>query len=106
MKKRINAKKKGKRNELKTKKYLIEKGYMVELVKNTKYNHSDFFNLFDAIAVNEHHFRLIQVKSNRVAKKAIIKLQKAIGKFPACATIELWSWKDYKKEPEIYVFGN
>ena len=96
----INAKAKGKRNERKTKKYLEARGYLVEAVRNTKFHHGDFFGLFDIIAMNEHHIRMVQVKSNRVPS-LIIKKILAFTKCPPCVSKEIWSWKDWAKEPKI-----
>ena len=56
---------KGARNEARCKKELIEDGYQVESVKRLRYGPTDFWGIFDVIAVSSEQIRFIQVKSNR-----------------------------------------
>jgi hypothetical protein len=88
----INAKRKGARNELKTRDWLEKRGYKV-----TKSGGS--LGEFDLIAINKWSVLLVQVKSNRNAPP---KERKAIEDFvcPICCEKEIWIWSDYAREPK------
>jgi len=91
----VNKSEKGARNEAKAKKELLEDGYEVESVKRLKYGRTDFFGLFDVIAINGEHVRLIQVKSNRRESR---KDRERIRRFrcPNSCSKEVWVMHDYK----------
>jgi hypothetical protein len=89
----INAKKKGARNELKTRDWLEKRGYKV-----TKSGGS--LGEFDLVAINWEKILLIQVKSNRNASP---KERKSIEDFicPDQCIKHIWIWKDYARRPKI-----
>ena len=86
---------KGARNEAKCKKELIEDGYEVESVKRLKYGPTDFFGLWDCIAVNGERVRFIQVKSNRMPLRRDIERMRSF-RCPSQCTKEIWVMYDYK----------
>jgi len=96
---RINTKRKGSRNELKTKKLLESTGY-----RGVKSGGS--LGEFDLIMMGLGSLRLIQVKSNRRPPPAE---REAISEFPVKTgdtlqvTKEIWVWKDYAREPLIEI---
>ena len=85
----MNTKSKGSRREREVKKILENEGYNC-----TKAGAS--LGIFDIIAMNTMHIRLIQVKSNSISKKEIIGI-KDFCNHPANAVKEVWIKKDYKK---------
>ena len=99
-----NPKAKGRRNEVKTKKYLEERGWLCELVRgSSKFSKSvDFFGLFDLIALKEGIVMFVQVKSNRKPKLRPFKEFKEKYFVP----IYIFVWKDYAKAPLIIEIKN
>jgi len=96
---RINTKRKGNRNELKTKKLLESTGY-----RGVKSGGS--LGEFDLVMLGPGSLRLIQVKSNRRPppheREAIAEFIIKTGDTLVC-TKEIWVWKDYAREPLIEV---
>jgi len=96
---RINTKRKGNRNELKSKKLLESTGY-----RGVKSGGS--LGEFDLIMMGPGSLRLIQVKSNRRPPPAE---REAIAEFPIKTgdtlkvSKEIWVWKDYAREPLIEI---
>ena len=96
---RINTKRKGNRNELKTKKLLESTGY-----RGVKSGGS--LGEFDLVMLGSGSLRLIQVKSNRRPPPAE---REAISEFPIKTgetlkvSKEIWVWKDYAREPLIEI---
>lgn len=101
-KKRVNTRQKGRRNELRTKEWLEERGYAVEVVPMpAKYKlQQDFFGLFDLIAFRAADALLVQVKTN--AKPHSRKLL-AMSEFPRPAGVisQVFIWKDRVADPII-----
>ena len=63
--KRINTRQKGKRNELKARKYYESLGYDVEVVRFDKWSkNKDYFGLWDLICIGQNGVILAQVKTN------------------------------------------
>ena len=96
---RINTKRKGSRNELRTKKLLESTGY-----KGVKSGGS--LGEFDLVMLGPGSCRLIQVESNRRPPPAE---REAIAEFPIktgdqlTVSKEIWVWKDRMKEPLIEI---
>jgi len=96
---RINAKRKGNRNERRTKKLLEATGY-----RGVKSGGS--LGEFDLIMMGPGSVRLIQVKSNRRPPPAE---RETIAEFPIktgdqlTVSKEIWVWKDRIKEPMIEI---
>ena len=96
---RINTKRKGNRNERRTKKLLEATGY-----RGVKSGGS--LGEFDLIMMGPGSCRLIQVKSNRRPPPAE---REAIAEFPIktgdtlTVSKEIWVWKDRIKEPVIEI---
>lgn len=97
----MNSRAKGRRNENKTKDALEAEGWLIELVKGgTGWQRStDFFGLFDIIAVKGGRIRWLQIKSNRNASP---KDRAAMADFPGPGTREVWVWYDRKPKPIIH----
>lgn len=94
----MNTAAKGKRNEVKTERYLQERGYLVHSTRRSARGGDDFFDLFDHIAVHTSGTILfVQTKSNRIPPPAYRKL---IEDFPAPGK-QLFIWYDRVPEPRI-----
>ena len=64
----MNTKAKGRKAEKEYAQILIDRGYMVEIVKpSNKFGSVDFFGIADIIALHSTGIYLIQVKSNSTA---------------------------------------
>ena len=85
----MNTKGKGSRREREVKKILETEGYNC-----TKAGAS--LGIFDIIAINTEHIRLIQVKSNMITKKEIMGI-KNFHNHPVNTIKEIWIKKDYKE---------
>lgn len=97
-KKPINKKTKGSRAENKCRKQLRSEGWYV--VKS-----AGSFGLFDLVAIKPEGIRLIQCKSGTCSSPLIeYKTLKAF-KAPSNATIELWRYFDYARQPIIEVLN-
>jgi len=93
----MNTYAKGGHNERRAKKVLELDGWRVCKVKAVKFGETDFFNLFDLIAMKPNNkVKLVQVKSNRVVGlkrfgedcKSFVPLNHA--------SVEYWVWYDRK----------
>lgn len=84
----MNRKAKGSRREREALRILEKQGYNV-----TKSGAS--LGLFDLIAINKEHIRLIQVKSNIISSKELANLRQ-YNNIPLNAIKEVWIKKDYK----------
>lgn len=88
----VNTKEKGNRNERKAVDRLETQGYKTERPVETRYNRTDFFNLFDIIAVKEDSIKFIQVKSNQArGQREIAKKSTFV---PSFVDVEMWVWHD------------
>lgn len=98
----MNSVSKGRRNQRRCADWLREQGYCVEVARFSRWGSTDFFNLFDIIAVGGDEVRLIQVKTNR---REGVELRKRISAFvvPECVKKEVWIYYDRKKEPRIII---
>lgn len=96
---RINAKRKGARQELRTKHLLEQSGY-----KGVKAGGS--LGEFDLVMMRPGSIRLIQVKSNRrpppAEREAIAEYELKTGD-TVTVSKEIWVWKDYVREPNIEI---
>lgn len=89
-----NAKAKGSRNERRTIKLLESQGYYC-----TKSGGS--LGMWDIIAFNRNHIRLIQSKTNRPPPKCEMDTMSSFSIYPPGTTKELWIWKDHQRSPEV-----
>lgn len=106
----VNSRLKGRRSEYKCKKILESEGWLVELVKpSVKFNKQvDLFGLFDIICIkninNKTILRCIQIKTNnRINKQKRFEMIEFKEKF-SDLIIEEWVFRDYKKEPNKYLY--
>jgi hypothetical protein len=88
-------KRKGSRNELKTKKLLESIGYDCCKAGGS-------LGIWDIIASHQTHTRYIQVKSNR-PPPPVEREQMEDWKPPPYSSKELWVWKDGKRWPEVTI---
>jgi Holliday junction resolvase len=94
-KKRINAKAKGTRLELKTMRVLEKAGY-----KTCRSAAS--LGEWDVIAVGATNVRLVQVKANRRPGSVEMETLRSFVA-PSNCSREVWVWKDRAREPIIEV---
>jgi hypothetical protein len=96
----MNSRAKGKRNELKTQKWLEGQGYIVYSAPVMQYRvNNDIFHLFDHVATNHDKVLFVQTKSNRCPKK----VRDAISNFtlPENSEKVVVIWVDRQKEPIV-----
>ncbi len=86
----MNTKRKGTRNERKTRTILTQQGFVCA-------RSAASLGPFDVIAIGPDRVRLVQVRTNRAGD--ISELQGL--RCPSCVTKELWVWRDYVSEPHI-----
>jgi hypothetical protein len=91
---------KGRRNQLKTRRLLEAVGYQCETAKFSRWGSTDFWGLWDIIAIDKKNIKLVQVKSNRLPSPED-REQYELFECPSCVSKELWIWYDYKNEPRI-----
>ncbi len=89
MPKKINTKAKGNKKELEVKKIHEAKGYTVEKVKKTKYDHSDFFHCADLICSSKRHIKLIAV-TDKGHKSRAVKALRGFKTHPKSLVKEAW----------------
>ena len=96
----MSAVAKGRRNQLKARRLLESMGYLVETAKFSRWGSTDFFGIFDLIAIDERDIKLIQVKTNSMPSPAV---REGIEEFPCppCVSKELWILYDRKMEPRV-----
>jgi hypothetical protein len=63
------------------KQYLKPLGIPYEIVRNTRFNHGDYFGIADILAHTKTHWIIIQVKSN-TSGGALKRLKNSIPLFP------------------------
>lgn len=98
----MNTRRKGQRNELKSKELLEREGWLVEKVKgSTKWNKNvDFFGLFDIIAIKKVNqltrILFVQVRSNYISKYHREKIEEWSKKYSddAISKVQIHVWKD------------
>lgn len=89
----INRVKKGSRKEKICYDELADYPYRWKTIRH-KFLNIDLFGAFDVVVANEHHIRLIQVKSGYCPNEIREKI-KAI-KLPSCCIKEIWCYFDRK----------
>lgn len=96
----LNKRAKGARRERQVVKILEEKGYECVRPNFSRYGYTDFFNLWDIIAVSDKDIRFVQVKSNKshTYGKALNKHRE--WKCPPNSIKECWLIED-RKEPVV-----
>lgn len=98
----MNAHAKGRKNELRTKKFFEKQGYLVELTKPTKWQSDDLFGLWDGIGISQRDVLLFQCKTGRSAAPHIRELLKQFpSPNPSCVRKVLVIWKDREPVPTI-----
>lgn len=87
---------KGSRYERRAKKLLESKGYYVMKSGGSR-------GAFDLIAANNQTVKFIQVKAGvaRVSPSERLIIENIL--FPPYCTKEIWTWKEYQKEPNIEI---
>lgn len=90
----MNAGKKGNRLEGQCARQLHNDGYKTARVIRTRWASSDFFGLFDVLAVNDWHVLGVQVKANRCSKDTFRNIASFAWKAPAGFTCQIWVHKD------------
>lgn len=92
-----NTRAKGNRIERKAEDRLEDQGYSTARKNNSRYGASDFYNLYDIVAVKTGEpVRFIQVKANSFPNLTEFK-QESQSIIPVeHAVVELWCWHDYK----------
>lgn len=91
----MNAKAKGTRAELRSKRLLESAGYHVVKAGAS-------LGAFDLIALAPSGVRCVQVKCNRPPSPAEREAMTLVA-LPDGATREYWVWRDYARAPEITV---
>jgi hypothetical protein len=96
----LNTVAKGSRNQLKTRKYLEEEGWIVYTVVRVKFKPDhDIFGLFDHVAWKDGNIRFVQTKSNRCPKSVLDEIREF--ETPNGVTKQVFVWIDYQKQPDI-----
>ena len=92
------SKRKGSRQELRTRHFLENLGYNC-----TKSSAS--LGLFDIIAISRKEVKLSQVKSNRMPPREEMEALKEFAEdsCPDVCTIEIWIWKDRVRLPIVKI---
>jgi len=105
----MNTRAKGRRNELKCKKALEAEGYRAIIAptpqrwQKAKDGGTDFFGLFDLIAIKSQRIRFVQVKTNvDDTGKAWKNDARAFCELSG-STVEIWIYTDRIKDPHIKV---
>lgn len=60
----MSKKGKGNNNQRKFANYMRHYDFEVEIVRNVQWNHGDYFDVADIIAINPEYWVIVQVKSN------------------------------------------
>jgi hypothetical protein len=94
--KRVNAKRKGTRNEHKAIRALEDAGYHCTRSAGS-------LGLFDIIALGRQGIRLVQVKTNEDARPHEREQIQMFDGIPPGATKEVWIYQDYARKPVIKV---
>lgn len=103
----MNTRQKGRKHELDCKKALEADEWRVIISptpqrwQKMKDGGTDFFGLFDLIAVKKNLIRFIQVKSNKDSTGRQWKKDAVYFKQVAGSTVEIWVYIDRVKEPRI-----
>ena len=101
----VNTRRKGRKNELKARDFLLGLGYLVELTKNPSrfQKQQDLFGLWDLMAIRDDGILFIQVKSNRRVYGKELARYLNFPKPPGCS-LQIWTYWDRKNEPEIITY--
>jgi Holliday junction resolvase len=93
----VNTRQKGNRLEREAEEILHEKGFNTARMPHTRYGDSDFFNMYDIIAMKPGApLKMVQVKANQASGVTELKNQ-SINEAPfKHAEIELWQKFDYQ----------
>jgi hypothetical protein len=94
--KRVNAKRKGTRNEHKAIRALEDAGYHCTRSAGS-------LGLFDIIAIGRQGVRLVQVKTNDDARPHEREQIQIFDGIPPGATKEVWIYQEYVRKPVIKV---
>lgn len=103
----MNTRQKGRRHELECKKSLEDDGWKVIISptpqrwQKMRDGGTDFFGLFDLIAIKGLLIRFIQVKSNVDGTGRKWKEEAAYFKQLIGSSVEIWIYIDRAKEPRI-----
>ncbi len=93
----MNTYAKGYRREYQCMKKLQSLGYLVERKNKAKFCDTDFYNLFDLVAVREDTTLWVQVKSSRYsANKAVRDIAKWKKDNSLKLSCQVWFKEDYK----------
>lgn len=94
----MNARRKGRRNELRAAAILREEGWQVELTRPNKYGPEDFFGLWDLVAVrNCDEILWVQVKTNRPRLKEV---ERSAQFFNGPGEMQVWVFYDGDTTPK------
>lgn len=75
-------------------------GYQVETAKFSRWGSTDFFGMWDLIAIDKRDIKFIQVKSNAMPSPAV-REELEMFEVPPCVSKELWILYDRKLEPRV-----
>lgn len=100
----MNARAKGRKNELRAKRILEAEGYTVEMSSpGQKFSKQvDLYGLWDAIGVRRDSVRCVQVKTNRWASGKDTEAMRS-WECPENFSREIWRFNDGSKIPQIRV---
>lgn len=90
----VNQKAKGKRIERKAEERLSRHDFKVEKPVEKKYGRTDFFGLFDIIAIRGDCIKFIQVKSNQARQLEEYKKKTKEFLDTEKFDVEYWIWHD------------
>lgn len=93
----------GRRNELKTRDYLIERGYRVCVAPMpTKWaTENDMWGLWDLVAISDEEVLFVQVKTNKNSTYGKALKQHRDFVVPDNCRKECWLWERMSREPFI-----
>lgn len=93
----VNSRAKGNRLEREAEEKLQEKGYQTARMPHTRYGDSDFYNMYDIIAMKPGEpFKLVQVKANQASGVNELKNDSLEAAPFKHAEVELWQKFDYE----------
>lgn len=100
----INARAKGRKNELRAKKMLEALGYDVEISRpGQKFAEQvDLFGLWDLVAVRKTDIRCVQVKTNKWPSVVDCESM-TLWPCPPVVSKEVWRFRDGIKNPDIRI---
>ncbi len=93
----MNTAAKGYRREYACQNELKKQGYLVERKNKAKFCETDFFNLFDLVAVKGTQVLWVQVKSSRYpARKAVKEIRQWLDQNSLNLHCQVWFKENYK----------